>query len=209
MHRDLKSANVFLNKDGTGKLGDFNVSKVVEKGLSYTQTGTPYYASPEVWRDEAYDAKSDIWSLGCVLYEMITLKPPFRADNMQGLYKKVIKGQYPKISDKYSVDLQTIVRILLQVSPKKRPTCQEILNHAIVKQKMEELFPDEYSSDSSGDEPKNKLLKTIYFTDKLPNPFALAKTREAYTERQSVDGNSDASILLPSISKSPNKNTYK
>ena len=81
MHRDLKSANVFLFKDGFGKLGDMNVSKVAQKGLNYTQTGTPYYASPEVWRDEAYDVKSDIWSLGWVLYEMINLKPPFRADN--------------------------------------------------------------------------------------------------------------------------------
>lgn len=122
MHRDLKSANVFLNKDGSGKLGDMNVSKVAEKGLSYTQTGTPYYASPEVWRDEAYDIKSDIWSLGCVLYEMITLKPPFRAENMQGLYKKVLKGSYPKISNQFSADIQTIVKSLLQVSSKKRPT---------------------------------------------------------------------------------------
>ena len=64
MHRDLKSANIFLNKDGTAKLGDLNVSKVAKRGLSYTQTGTPYYASPEVWRDEPYDTKSDIWSLG-------------------------------------------------------------------------------------------------------------------------------------------------
>jgi NIMA (never in mitosis gene a)-related kinase 1/4/5 len=78
MHRDLKSANVFLNKDFTIKLGDMNVSKVVsQKSLNYTQTGTPYYASPEVWKDEPYDFKSDIWSLGCVLYEMIALKPPF------------------------------------------------------------------------------------------------------------------------------------
>lgn len=121
MHRDLKSANVFLNKDNSGLLGDMNVSKVAEKGLSYTQTGTPYYASPEVWRDEAYDVKSDIWSLGCVLYEMITLKPPFRAENMQGLYKKVLRGNYPKISKQYSTDIQTVVRSLLQVSPKKRP----------------------------------------------------------------------------------------
>ncbi len=102
MHWDLKSANVFLNKDGTSKLGDMNVSKVAQKGLSYTQTGTPYYASPEVWWDEAYDIKSDIWSLGCVLYEMITLKPPFWAEDMQGLYKKVLKGQYPKINVKFS-----------------------------------------------------------------------------------------------------------
>lgn len=74
------------------KLGDLNVSKVAKKGLVYTQTGTPYYASPEVWRDEPYDTKSDIWSLGCIIYEMAALKPPFRAKDMEGLYQKVQKG---------------------------------------------------------------------------------------------------------------------
>jgi NIMA (never in mitosis gene a)-related kinase len=73
LHRDLKSANIFLQKNAPAKLGDLNVSKVAKKGLLYTQTGTPYYASPEVWKDLPYDSKSDIWSLGCVLYEMITL----------------------------------------------------------------------------------------------------------------------------------------
>lgn len=72
-HRDMKSANVFMCKDGTAKLGDLNVSKVAKKGMLYTQTGTPYYASPEVWRDQPYDNKSDLWSLGCVLYEIATL----------------------------------------------------------------------------------------------------------------------------------------
>lgn len=81
-HRDLKSANIFLNKDGSVKVGDFNVSKISKKGLLYTQTGTPYYASPEVWKDLPYDYKADIWSFGCVIYEMCTLKPPFRADDM-------------------------------------------------------------------------------------------------------------------------------
>lgn len=88
----FKSANIFLNKDGTVKLGDMNVSKIAKKGLLYTQTGTPYYASPEVWKDKPYDHKSDVWSLGCVLYEMTTLQPPFHAIDMEGLYKKVIKG---------------------------------------------------------------------------------------------------------------------
>ena len=60
----MKSANVFLCKDGTAKLGDLNVSIVLKKGLGYTQTGTPFYASPEVWLDKPYDYKSDIWSLG-------------------------------------------------------------------------------------------------------------------------------------------------
>ena len=74
-----QSANVFLSKDGTAKLGDMNVSKIAKNGLLYTQTGTPYYASQEVWKDKPYYSKSDIWSLGCVIYEMATLKPPFRA----------------------------------------------------------------------------------------------------------------------------------
>lgn len=67
LHRDLKSANVFVFKDGSFKLGDMNVSKLA-KSLCKTQTGTPYYASPQVWKDSPYDKKSDIWSLGCVLY---------------------------------------------------------------------------------------------------------------------------------------------
>lgn len=81
LHRDLKSANVFLTRDGVIKLGDLNVSKMVLK-MCQTQTGTPYYASPEIWKDQPYDKKSDIWSLGCVLYEAISLKPPFRANDM-------------------------------------------------------------------------------------------------------------------------------
>lgn len=118
-----KSANVFLSKNGSVKLGDLNVSKILKKGLCQTQTGTPYYASPEVWCDEPYDYKSDIWSLGCVLYEVVTLRPPFRAEDMEGLYKKVMKGVYPKISSKYSIDLGQMIKQLLQTNPNIRPSC--------------------------------------------------------------------------------------
>mmetsp|Transcript_1315 Transcript_1315/g.1355 ORF Transcript_1315/g.1355 Transcript_1315/m.1355 type:complete len:177 (-) Transcript_1315:439-969(-) len=138
-HRDLKSANVFLSKDGNAKLGDLNVSKVAKKGLLYTQTGTPYYASPEVWKDQPYDSKSDIWSLGCVLYEMTTLKPPFRANDMNGLYKRVLKGQYPKIPSNYSNDLAQLIKTLLQVQSSMRPTCEQILNLDIVKKRIQIL----------------------------------------------------------------------
>lgn len=94
LHRDLKSANVFIDSEMQMKLGDLNVSKLAEQGMLYTQTGTPYYASPEVWRDQPYDSKSDIWSLGCVMYEMTTLNPPFRAQNMDKLYEAVLSGSY-------------------------------------------------------------------------------------------------------------------
>lgn len=109
LHRDLKvklllfqSANVFLTKSGLAKLGDMNVSKIAKNGLLYTQTGTPYYASPEVWKDQPYDCKSDIWSLGCVIYEMCTLEPPFKAEDMEGLFDTVLKGKYPPIPSHFS-----------------------------------------------------------------------------------------------------------
>lgn len=104
-----------------------NVSKIAKNGLLYTQTGTPYYASPEVWKDKPYDAKSDIWSLGCVIYEMTTLKPPFRAEDMDGLYKKVIKGSYSKIPDNYSKNLANAIKMMLQVNPANRPSAAQLL----------------------------------------------------------------------------------
>ena len=176
LHRDLKSANVFLCTDGSAKLGDLNVSKVARKGLGYTQTGTPYYASPEVWKDQPYDNKSDIWSLGCVLYEMITLRPPFRAENMEGLYAKVIKGHVNRIPERFSQDLFTVVKILLQVSPEKRPSCEQILKSSIIRERIDYFKEIEgINNDESGDE--NNLLKTIripknllFLSDKLPKP---------------------------------------
>ncbi len=175
LHRDLKSANVFLLSDGTAKLGDLNVSKVARRGLGYTQTGTPYYASPEVWKDEPYDNKSDIWSLGCVLYEMITLRPPFRAENMEGLFQKVIKGQINRIPDRFSDDLFTIVKLLLQVNSDNRPSCDRILKNVIVKKRIE--YFNSFDNNDNEDNDDQLLLRTIkmpknllFLSDKLPKP---------------------------------------
>jgi len=178
LHRDLKSANVFLYTNGDAKIGDLNVSKVTRAGVGHTQTGTPYYASPEVWNDSPYDNKSDIWSLGCVLYEMITLKPPFRAQDMEGLYKRVIKGQYSRIPDRFSNDLFQIVQFLLQVNPKSRPSCEQILNHPIVQKRIEyfkSISGEKENNNNSGN--SKSLLKTIhmpknllFLSDKLPKP---------------------------------------
>jgi NIMA (never in mitosis gene a)-related kinase len=102
LHRDLKCANVFCTKDGKFKLGDLNVSKVAKRGMARTQTGTPYYTSPEVWKDRPYDSKCDIWSLGCVVYEMASLNPPFRANNLKELYIKIQRGIFQRIPAFYS-----------------------------------------------------------------------------------------------------------
>lgn len=105
-HRDIKSANILLTKDYEElKLGDLNVSKISKSGLASTQTGTPYYASPEVWSDLPYNGKCDIWSMGCVLYEMTTFRPPFMAPDIHTLKKRIIAGHYDRISSFYSEEL--------------------------------------------------------------------------------------------------------
>ena len=92
MHRDLKCANIFLTKSGILKLGDMNVSKIVKMGMAATQTGTPYYCSPEIWADKPYNFKSDLWSVGCIMYELCALSPPFKAKNLAELARNVQRG---------------------------------------------------------------------------------------------------------------------
>ena len=211
LHRDLKSANIFLFSDGSAKIGDLNVSKVAYRGLGYTQTGTPYYASPEVWRDEPYDIKSDIWSLGCVTFEMLALHPPFRAENMEKLYNKVIQCQYGKISDRYSDDIKEIIKLLLKVKTKERPTCAQILKHPLVKKRLE-FFQAQAGNDNIDidDMEEGVLLRTIRIpsnllclSDKLPeanyeNPF---KQRKLEFNKNKINnkGNTFPNSNLPEI----------
>jgi NIMA (never in mitosis gene a)-related kinase len=221
LHRDLKSANIFLFSDGSAKIGDLNVSKVAYKGLGYTQTGTPYYASPEVRRDEPYDMKSDIWSLGCVTYEMLALHPPFRAENMEKLYNKVIQCQYGKISERYSDDIKEIIKLLLKVKTKDRPTCAQILKHPLVKKRLE-FFQAQAGNDNIDidDMEEGVLLRTIRIpsnllclSDKLPeanyeNPF---KQRKLEFNRNKINtkGNTFPNSNLPDIkciNKTKNEN---
>ena len=143
MHRDLKTANVFLGTDGAAKLGDMYVSKVANNaGLNYTQTGTPCYASPEIWRDGPYTNQSDIWSLGCCFYEMLTLKMPFEAENMDLLYKKVLKGVYGQIPRHYTNDIAIMLRMLLNTRSDKRPTCDQIIQFPSFNKKVNQYFPN-------------------------------------------------------------------
>ena len=162
LHRDLKSANVFLFRDGTAKLGDLNVSKITTRGLGFTQTGTPYYASPEVWKDNPYNLKSDIWSLGCVFYELIMLKTPFKAASMKELYKKVMVGEYPPIPKIFSNKFQIVIDTILKVKPEERPNTTEILEIPEVVDKIEELNIFKKSKKSI-----NKTLNHLNKTQKI------------------------------------------
>ena len=133
MHRDLKCANIFLMKDGILKLGDLNVSKIAKLGMAQTQTGTPYYISPEIWKEQPYDYKCDIWSVGCIIYEICTLRPPFRGNSLKELYTNIMNGYYLPISNCYSNDLKDIISMMLVIDNKKRASTDQLLNSNLVK----------------------------------------------------------------------------
>ena len=139
MHRDLKSANIFLSSNKNQcKLGDMNESKIIKEKFLTTQTGTPYYASPEVWKDEPYSYKSDLWSIGCVIYEMCALRPPFNGKDLDELFENVCKGKIKRISSIYSDELWKMILMLLQNDVEKRVDCDGFLNSEIIQNKIKE-----------------------------------------------------------------------
>ena len=135
IHRDLKSGNIFLMKNGFVKLGDFGIAKGLQRTIDKAKTmvGTPYYLSPEILEGKAYDAKSDIWSLGVLLYEMMTFKMPFNANNLPMLSVKIMRGNYIPPPINYTKDLRELVSKCLTVDPKIRPTIREILGMPFIK----------------------------------------------------------------------------
>ena len=138
IHRDLKSQNIFLTKTGLVKLGDFGIAKNLNCTWQKAKTmiGTPYYLSPEIVNNKPYSFKSDIWSLGVLLYEMMALKMPFDANSLPMLTLKIIKGNYAPPPQRYTADLRNLISQLLNVDPDKRPSVDQILKLPIIKNRI-------------------------------------------------------------------------
>uniref|UniRef100_A0A3B3ZH47 Protein kinase domain-containing protein n=1 Tax=Periophthalmus magnuspinnatus TaxID=409849 RepID=A0A3B3ZH47_9GOBI len=129
LHRDLKSKNIFLTENGTIKLGDFGSACVLNNSKAFAQTyvGTPYYVAPEIWDNQPYNNKSDVWSLGCVLYELCTLQHPFQASSWKRLILKVCRGSYPPLPRHLPYEVHYLLKHMFKTNPKDRPSLHTIL----------------------------------------------------------------------------------
>ncbi|EQC29379.1 NEK protein kinase [Saprolegnia diclina VS20] len=130
MHRDIKPANIFLMSSGQVKVGDLGLGRHLSENTmeAHSKVGTPLYMSPEVLRGDGYDWKCDVWSLGCILYELAMLRSPFKSEglNLYGLFQKVNKGEYDPVSDIYSDALRSLVTQMLSLNANDRPTMAAI-----------------------------------------------------------------------------------
>ena len=140
LHRDLKSLNIFLTKNLDIKIGDFGVAKILTTtGFAKTIIGTPYYLSPELCDELPYNDKSDVWALGCILYELCTYNHPFNAQCQASLILKIIQNKPEPINDIYSDDLKKLINIILDKNHLTRPSCYDILNCPFVIEKAKEI----------------------------------------------------------------------
>jgi len=146
MHRDLKTQNIFLGRGGVVKLGDFGISRVLERTDDFATTvaGTPYYLSPEVCQNQPYTLKSDVWSFGCVAYEIATLEHAFAADSLLSLVYQIVNGtcDYKEISERYDERFVGLIQAMLRRDSAKRPSVASVLRSEIMQDHLRRMQRD-------------------------------------------------------------------
>uniref|UniRef100_A0A672I4B7 non-specific serine/threonine protein kinase n=1 Tax=Salarias fasciatus TaxID=181472 RepID=A0A672I4B7_SALFA len=207
LHRDIKSQNIFLTRDGTVQLGDFGIARVLNSTVEFARTciGTPYYLSPEICENKPYNNKSDIWALGCVLYEMCTLKHAFEAGNMKNLVLKIICGSYPPVSTHYSQDLRALLRQVFKRNPRERPSVNAILAKPFLSWRIKKFLPPQvvthicFSYGSQG-VPRPAERHSLS-TQKITKPAS--KYGVPLTARKVSDGAKKPAARKPAVTHKP------
>eukprot|EP01029_Cantina_marsupialis_P022714 TRINITY_DN555_c0_g1_i2.p1 TRINITY_DN555_c0_g1~~TRINITY_DN555_c0_g1_i2.p1 ORF type:complete len:471 (-),score=107.58 TRINITY_DN555_c0_g1_i2:860-2272(-) len=146
LHRDLKPENVFLLNNMMVKVGDFGLARPLEHSLAMakTQAGTCLYFSPEVCKGEKYNHKSDIWALGVILYELLTLQVPFYASDEDSIFRAIVEQDPKPLSEIYSLELRSLVTSLLSKDFRKRPSIDELLNETLLQNNIAQMLSDDH-----------------------------------------------------------------
>ena len=140
IHRDMKCENILLTKDNIAKLSDLGISRLlIGNELAKTSVGTPYYISPEILREEEYSFNSDIWSLGVVLYELITLRKPFFKEKVQDLYDSIKSGEYKSLNENVDIRLKYLVSVMLRKSKTRRYNIEDLIRFDFIREKINSI----------------------------------------------------------------------
>lgn len=163
IHRDIKPGNVLLTeKENNAKISDFNLSEFLEEGVVLPVVGTPSYIAPEVWKDAQYSFGCDIFSLGCVIYELITLKTAFYKDNMNDLKDMIVSKPPIRMTQSYSSELVNLINGCMVKDPERRLTIKKIFKNPTFIFKAKELginLEDETSANFRVNEVKLVPMK--------------------------------------------------
>lgn len=184
LHRDIKPENIFLSKSVI-KLGDFGISKELSTTNDFTKTGvgTPYYISPEICRGEKYNYKSDIWSLGCLIYESCSFQRPFHSKSITVLVNNIVNKQPIALDTSlYCPQLISLINSMMHKDPLKRPDIKEVkskvsalLNNTQKIEKKLTILLEDKQNVSSTTSPGGGLSSSLKFNSKWFNESLIAK----------------------------------
>eukprot|EP00316_Scyphosphaera_apsteinii_P020436 CAMPEP_0119341980 /NCGR_PEP_ID=MMETSP1333-20130426/103742_1 /TAXON_ID=418940 /ORGANISM="Scyphosphaera apsteinii, Strain RCC1455" /LENGTH=365 /DNA_ID=CAMNT_0007354093 /DNA_START=45 /DNA_END=1138 /DNA_ORIENTATION=+ len=207
LHRDLKTQNIFIS-GSLVKIGDFGIAKVMEGSMAAASTviGTPYYMSPEVCQNQPYSYKSDVWALGCILYEMCALQQAWNGSNLLGLVYKIVQQKYPPLPDEYSKELKQLVDLMLEKEPERRPSLNRVLQFPFINNYLkQQLAPDGDAMPASG--LASPSASPCSAASRLPptsasKPFSPSTTRNQPGSRATARANAQGAPATGAMARS-------